>query len=40
VLGIFFVDIDVSPHQAAPLRFTFLWTRGDRWEGRDYVVRA
>ena len=38
VLGFYFVDIPISDAQRAPIRFTFFWTIGDRWEGRDYVV--
>ncbi len=37
-LGIACVDIPVAPSQQAPIRFTFYWTVGDRWEGRDYEV--
>ncbi|MBI1872776.1 MAG: glucan 1,4-alpha-glucosidase, partial [Acidobacteria bacterium] len=37
-LGIEFVDIPVSSSQQAPIRFTFFWTRANRWEGRDYDV--
>ncbi|HBY93307.1 MAG TPA: glucan 1,4-alpha-glucosidase [Chloroflexi bacterium] len=37
-LGIEFVDIPVAPEQRAPIRFTFRWTPGDRWEGQDYAV--
>lgn len=37
-LGIEFVDIPVPAAQQAPIRFTFYWTREDRWEGRDYEV--
>ncbi|MBI4311208.1 MAG: glucan 1,4-alpha-glucosidase [Chloroflexi bacterium] len=37
-LGIGFVDIPVPPGQEAPLRFTFFWTDGDRWEGSNYEV--
>ncbi len=37
-LGIEYVDIPVPPGQRAPIRFTFLWTHGQRWEGHDYVV--
>jgi glucoamylase len=37
-LCIEFVDIPISIEQRAPIRFTFLWTRDDRWEGRDYEV--
>jgi glucoamylase len=31
-LGISFVDIPISPSQAAPIEFTFLW-QDERWEG-------
>jgi glucoamylase len=37
-LGIEFVDIPISFDQQAPIRFTFLWTQANRWEGRDYEV--
>ncbi len=37
-LGIEFVDLPIAQQQKAPIRFTFLWTEGDRWEGRDYEV--
>jgi glucoamylase len=37
-LGIWFVDLAVAPGQAAPLRFTFYWPGGGRWEGRDFAV--
>ncbi len=33
-----FVDIRVSPGQKTPIRFTFLWTPAERWEGQDYQV--
>ena len=33
-LGIDFADIQV-PHQDRPIRFTFLWTEENRWEGKD-----
>jgi glucoamylase len=36
-LDIHFVDIRV-PQQNRPIRFTFLWTEEDRWEGKDYKV--
>jgi len=39
-LGIYFVDIPVARGQSAPVRFTFFWTDGQRWEGRDYEVRV
>ncbi len=35
-LGIDYADIPAQ--QRAPIRFTFLWTRTERWEGRDYEV--
>ena len=34
-LGIDFVDIQV-PDRDGPIRFTFLWTEENRWEGKDY----
>lgn len=37
-LGIEFVDIPIALEQRAPVRFTFRWVAGERWEGRDYVV--
>ncbi len=37
-LGIEFVDIEIAPDQTAPIRFTFHWIVGDRWEGREFVV--
>jgi glucoamylase len=37
-LGIEFVDIPILRTQVAPVRFTFFWTTGNRWEGRDYAV--
>ncbi len=39
-LGLDFVDIPVPPSQAAPIRFTFFWTAGNQWEGRDFAVNA
>nr|BAL55126.1 glycosyl hydrolase [uncultured Acidobacteriota bacterium] len=39
-LGIYFVDIPVAEGQSAPVRFTFFWTDGQRWEGRDYEVNV
>jgi len=32
-----YADIQVSPEQLAPIRFTFFWSIG-RWEGRDIQV--
>jgi polyphosphate glucokinase len=37
-LGIDFADIQM-PHEERPIRFTFLWTEENRWEGKDYSVR-
>jgi|GEM_PF-90027 len=37
-LGIEFVDIKV-PQQDGSIRFTFLWTEENRWEGKDYIVK-
>ncbi len=37
-LGISYVDIPIARGQRAPVRFTFRWTLGERWEGRDYTV--
>jgi glucoamylase len=37
-IGINFADVEVEPGQRAPVRFTFLWTEENRWEGRDYAV--
>lgn len=39
-LGIYFVDIPVAKGQRAPVQFTFYWTEGDRWEGRDYEIKV
>ncbi len=39
-LGIHFVDIPIDRAQQAPIRFTFLWTAENRWEGRDYAVHV
>ncbi len=39
-LGIYFADIVVARDQAAPIRFTFLWTDENRWEGMDYTVQV
>ena len=33
-----YVDIQVSPDQQAPIRFTFFWTAAGHWEGRDFQV--
>jgi glucoamylase len=37
-LGGHFADIRVASHQRAAIRFTFLWTETQRWEGRNYEV--
>ncbi len=37
-VGIDFVDIEVTPVDRAPVRFTFFWPKRDQWEGRDYAV--
>lgn len=37
-LGIEYVDLAPLPGQKAPFRFTFHWSRPDRWEGRDFEV--
>ena len=39
-LGAHFVDIPVSSEQKMPLRFTFLWTETQHWEGRNYEVEV
>jgi glucoamylase len=38
VIGEHFADIPVSPDQRAPIRFTFFWTKKERWEGTDFEV--
>ncbi|MCL5044539.1 MAG: glycoside hydrolase family 15 protein [Deltaproteobacteria bacterium] len=37
-LGIDYVDLATEPDGRAPLRFTFLWTDEERWEGQDYAI--
>lgn len=38
-LQIDYVDLpDVATSPCTCIRFTFLWTEGHRWEGRDYSV--
>ncbi len=39
-LGIEYVDIPIHADQQAPIRFTFRWVEGDRWEGRDYAIEV
>ncbi len=37
-LGVEYADIEVPDTQEGPIRFTFRWDDGTRWEGRDYSV--
>lgn len=37
-IGKEYVDISVSEKQRTPIRFTFLWTGVERWEGCDFQV--
>jgi glucoamylase len=37
-LGIHYLDIPVPRRQRAPVRFTFYWTDGNHWEGKDFAV--
>ena len=37
-LGVHYADITVPASTRAPVRFTFLWTDTNQWEGRDYAV--
>lgn len=37
-LGVWYVDLAIARAQREPVRFTFLWTSEDRWEGQDYEV--
>jgi glucoamylase len=39
-IGIEFVDIYLPERQENIIRFTFLWTGENRWEGRDYTVNV
>ena len=39
-LGANFVDIRVASQQRVAVRFTFLWTATQRWEGRNYEVEV
>jgi len=39
-IGIYFTDIVLDHADRAPVRFTFLWLDGNRWEGRDYAVEV
>jgi len=38
-LGIEFVDLTV-PEESSAIRFTFLWIKENRWEGKDYEIEA
>ncbi|HZR45594.1 MAG TPA: glycoside hydrolase family 15 protein, partial [Candidatus Manganitrophaceae bacterium] len=35
-----FVDLQLSPRQGAPVRFTFYWPETERWEGKDFCVEV
>ena len=37
-VGIHFVDVAIPKRQRPPVRFTFFWLEGGRWEGRDFAV--
>jgi glucoamylase len=37
-LGVDYVDIQVSPWQTVPIRFTFYWPQQNKWQGTDYQV--
>jgi glucoamylase len=37
-VGIYGVDMGIPKRQRAPVRFTFYWSEGDRWEGKDFSV--
>lgn len=36
--GLYFVQLPTELGQRAPLRFTFYWPQGEKWEGKDYAV--
>ena len=38
-VGIDFVEVPLPPRRAS-IRFTFLWAKEQRWEGKDYVVEV
>jgi len=40
VLGIEYVDIEISQDQKAPIQFTFRWLPENRWEGKDYKIEV
>jgi len=37
-VGLYFVDIDMTAADHAPVRFTFYWENEEKWEGRDHAV--
>ncbi|HLK87794.1 MAG TPA: glycoside hydrolase family 15 protein [Candidatus Binataceae bacterium] len=37
-VGLYFVDIEVTAADRAPVRFTFYWENEEKWEGRDHAV--
>ncbi len=37
-IGIYYFDVTIPRGQRGELRFTFYWTEGGRWEGRDFTV--
>ena len=37
-LGVEFADVPIPEGQQATIRFTFFWTAGNHWEGRDFMV--
>jgi len=39
-VGVSFADISVPRDETSVIRFTFLWTDEDRWEGKDYTVQV
>jgi len=39
-LGVSFVDIELSTADRTPVRFTFRWDAGAKWEGVDYAVEV
>jgi glucoamylase len=38
-LGISHLDLTISNTQKEPVRFTFLWSHAQQWEGRDFEVQ-
>jgi hypothetical protein len=37
-IGIAYADVLVSHQAQAPIRFTFLWTKANQWEGLNHTV--